>query len=171
MASIKEAWHLLLDAARSKADGPIDLQACSGEAETAGGTEEETREPVNLDSASFSPSSETCFGEMFGAARAVRLAPVTAPTPRLPSRGISRCALARRPATVFIGTGAHCDGHQCDDYVRIRAVHDDRTQLHGAAQNPQEAGSEDGIQTGIEVEERLFHHGDTEARRHGERKN
>jgi hypothetical protein len=27
----REAWHLLVEAARRKDDGPIDIQACSGE--------------------------------------------------------------------------------------------------------------------------------------------
>jgi PD-(D/E)XK endonuclease len=36
----REAWHLLLDAAKSRTDGPIDIQACCDEGDAAEGSAE-----------------------------------------------------------------------------------------------------------------------------------
>jgi hypothetical protein len=69
------------------------------------------------------------------------------------------------PDTLVSGGGAHFDGYECDDYVRIRAVHDNGIELHGTPQNPQAAGSKARIQTGIKIGKNFLTTGDTHARR------
>jgi hypothetical protein len=39
----REAWHLLLNATKGKADGPIRIQACSDEEEAAQGDAREAK--------------------------------------------------------------------------------------------------------------------------------